>query len=216
MSLSFPAGNEMFQFPAFALITLCVQVRVTEGCSAGFPHSEISGSTLVCQFPGAFRRLPRLSSPLDAKTSTMHPSELDHNYRSPSLSEEAGSQKPGARRNATGLSAKAFPPATNNQQLATSFYGFMTPRTEKTRQQKLGPAPDKRWFLFTWHLLNKQSQASAKAHLHPRTDSSVFIYRLLTTHSHSHRQKRCSTTPAPPTPSGCWPRRKYRLPLAHR
>ena len=84
MSLSFPAGTEMFQFPAFALLTLCVQVRVTEGCSAGFPHSEISGSTLVCQFPGAYRRLPRLSSPLDAKTSTMHPLELDHNYRSPS------------------------------------------------------------------------------------------------------------------------------------
>jgi hypothetical protein len=84
MSLSFPAGTEMFQFPAFALLTLCVQVRVTEGCSAGFPHSEISGSTLVCQFPGAYRRLPRLSSPLDAKTSTMHPSELDHHYRSSS------------------------------------------------------------------------------------------------------------------------------------
>jgi hypothetical protein len=84
MSLSFPAGTEMFQFPAFALPALCVQAGVTEGCSAGFPHSDIPGSTLVCQFPGAFRRLPRLSSPLDAKTSTMHPSELDHNYRSPS------------------------------------------------------------------------------------------------------------------------------------
>src|SRR6478752_6066353 len=52
-----------------------------------FPDSEISGSTLVCQFPGAYRRLPRLSSPLDAKTSTMHPSELDHNYRSSSFLE---------------------------------------------------------------------------------------------------------------------------------
>jgi hypothetical protein len=34
---------------------------------------EGPGSTLVCQLPGAYRRLPRLSSPLDAKTSTMHP-----------------------------------------------------------------------------------------------------------------------------------------------
>jgi hypothetical protein len=39
----------------------------------GFPHSEISGSTLVCQLPGAYRRLQRPSSPLDAKTSTIHP-----------------------------------------------------------------------------------------------------------------------------------------------
>jgi hypothetical protein len=84
MSLSFPAGTEMFQFPAFALPALCIQAGVTEGCSAGFPHSDISGSMLVCQLPGAYRRLPRLSSPLDAKTSTMHPSELDHIYRSPS------------------------------------------------------------------------------------------------------------------------------------
>ena len=33
---------------------------------AGFPHSEIPGSRLVCQLPGAYRRLPRPSSPLDA------------------------------------------------------------------------------------------------------------------------------------------------------
>ena len=73
MSLSSPAGNEMFQFPAFALPTLCVRVGVTAGHAAEFPHSEIPGSTLVCQLPRAYRRLPRLSSPLDAKTSTLHP-----------------------------------------------------------------------------------------------------------------------------------------------
>lgn len=73
MSLSFPAGNEMFQFPAFAPFTLCVQVKVTGGHPAEFPHSEIPGSALVCQLAGAYRRLPRLSSPLDAKTSTLHP-----------------------------------------------------------------------------------------------------------------------------------------------
>ena len=50
---------------------------------ARFPDSDISGSTLVCQLPGAFRRLPRPSSPLDAKTSTVHPYSLDHVYRSP-------------------------------------------------------------------------------------------------------------------------------------
>ncbi len=44
-----------------------------EVVAAAFPHSEISGSMLDCQLPGAYRRLPRLSSPLDAKTSTIHP-----------------------------------------------------------------------------------------------------------------------------------------------
>jgi hypothetical protein len=73
MSLSSPAGNEMFQFPAFALLTLCVQVRVTAGHAVEFPHSEIFGSTPVCRLPEAYRRLPRPSSPLDAKTSTLHP-----------------------------------------------------------------------------------------------------------------------------------------------
>ena len=44
----------------------------------GFPHSETSGSQLVCQLPEAFRRLPRLSSPLTAKASTVCASSLDH------------------------------------------------------------------------------------------------------------------------------------------
>ena len=44
--------------------------------SAGFPHSEISGSSLVCQLPEAYRRLLRLSSPPDAKASTLCPSLL--------------------------------------------------------------------------------------------------------------------------------------------
>jgi hypothetical protein len=73
MSLSFPPGNEMFQFPGFALLTLYIQMRVTAGHAAEFPHSEILGSTPVCRLPEAYRRLPRLSSPLDAKTSTLHP-----------------------------------------------------------------------------------------------------------------------------------------------
>ena len=73
MSVSFPPGTKMFQFPGFAPYGLYIQWPVTGGRPAAFPHSEISGSKLVCQLPGAFRRLPRLSSPLDAKTSTIHP-----------------------------------------------------------------------------------------------------------------------------------------------
>ena len=45
---------------------------------AGFPHSDISGSQSVCRLPEAFRRLPRLSSPLTAKASTVCASSLDH------------------------------------------------------------------------------------------------------------------------------------------
>ena len=49
--------------------TLCIQITMTQ--RAGFPHSDISGSKLVCQLPGTFRRLPRPSSPVIAKASAM-------------------------------------------------------------------------------------------------------------------------------------------------
>ena len=46
--------------------------------TGGFPHSEILGSKLVCQLPGAYRRLPRPSSPPAAKASTVCAYSLDH------------------------------------------------------------------------------------------------------------------------------------------
>ena len=39
--------------------------------TAGFPHSEICGSKLVCQLPAAYRKLLRPSSPVIAKASTL-------------------------------------------------------------------------------------------------------------------------------------------------
>ena len=45
--------------------------------AGGFPHSDISGSKLVCQLPEAFRRLPRPSSPVIAKASTICTYSLD-------------------------------------------------------------------------------------------------------------------------------------------
>ena len=45
---------------------------------AGFPHSEILGSMLVCQLPQAYRRLLRRSSPLTAKASVVCAYSLDH------------------------------------------------------------------------------------------------------------------------------------------
>ena len=43
----------------------------------GFPHSDICGSMLACQLPAAFRRLPRPSSPVIAKASTVCTYSLD-------------------------------------------------------------------------------------------------------------------------------------------
>ena len=65
--ISFPPGTEMYQFPGSAL-TRYEFTRQSHPLfrDVGLPHSDISGSTLVCQLPGAYRRLPRLSSPLDA------------------------------------------------------------------------------------------------------------------------------------------------------
>src|SRR4026208_208637 len=44
---------------------------------SGFPHSDIGGSKLVCQLPGAYRRLRRPSSPVIAKASTTCTCSLD-------------------------------------------------------------------------------------------------------------------------------------------
>jgi hypothetical protein len=45
---------------------------------ARLPHSDIPGSQAVCRLPEAFRRLPRPSSPLTAKASTVCAYSLDH------------------------------------------------------------------------------------------------------------------------------------------
>ena len=44
------------------LPALYIQTEMATGV-AGFPHSEIPGSKLVCQLTEAYRRLPRPSSP---------------------------------------------------------------------------------------------------------------------------------------------------------
>ena len=48
------------------------------------PHSEIPRSQFGYQLPWAYRRFPRLSSPLDAKTSTTRSCSLDHPNPTPS------------------------------------------------------------------------------------------------------------------------------------
>ena len=71
--LSFPPGTEMVHFPGFARTRLCIQRAVPEVYSGGFPHSEIFGYNACVRLPEAYRSLPRPSSPVSAKASTVRP-----------------------------------------------------------------------------------------------------------------------------------------------
>ena len=65
----------MFQFPEFALPCLCIQQGMTlKGRVSPFRYLRIKA---CCQLPVAFRRLPRLSSPVIAKASTTCTYSLD-------------------------------------------------------------------------------------------------------------------------------------------
>ena len=62
--ISFPPGNEMFQFPGFALATYVFSRQYTLRC--GFPHSDMSGSKPTRSSPNliaACHVLHRLSVP---------------------------------------------------------------------------------------------------------------------------------------------------------
>ena len=74
--ISFPPGTEIFQFPGFASVPYVF--RYGYPLRGGFPHSDIAGSMLVASSTDAFRRLPRPSSPLTAKASTVCAYSLDH------------------------------------------------------------------------------------------------------------------------------------------
>ena len=63
----------MVHFPEFAPARLCIQRVVPEVCSGGFPHSEISGYNACVRLTEAYRSLPRPSSPVSAKASTVRP-----------------------------------------------------------------------------------------------------------------------------------------------
>ena len=59
----------MFQFPGLALLLL----TVTRLQRARLSHSEIFGFNARVQLPEAYRSLPRPSSPLRVKASTIRP-----------------------------------------------------------------------------------------------------------------------------------------------
>ena len=63
---SFPAGTEMVHFPALSSTAYVFGRRYPGMTLGGFPHSEISGSTLVCSSPkliAACHVLHRLLAP---------------------------------------------------------------------------------------------------------------------------------------------------------
>ena len=64
--LSLPGGTEMVHFPPFASQSYVFTLRWQGMTPAGFPHSEILGSKLVCSSPrliAACHVLHRLSAP---------------------------------------------------------------------------------------------------------------------------------------------------------
>ena len=60
-----------FTSPRSLLLPYVFRQRYLDFTPGGFPHSDIPGSQVGCHLPGAFRRLQRPSSALDAKASTM-------------------------------------------------------------------------------------------------------------------------------------------------
>ena len=84
----------MFQFRRFPAYAYLIQRTLTEYCSAGFPHSDISGSMRICRSPKLFaachvlRRLlmPR-HSPCALLSLTCFWFSLSENYADNLLSE---------------------------------------------------------------------------------------------------------------------------------
>jgi hypothetical protein len=71
--LSLPGGTEMVHFPPFASTELCIHSGMTrhDPCRvSSFGDPRIKA---CLQLPEAYRSLPRPSSPLCAKASTVHP-----------------------------------------------------------------------------------------------------------------------------------------------
>jgi hypothetical protein len=102
---------------------------------AGLPHSDTPGSQLGCQLPRAYRRLQRPSSALDAKASTMCPSQLvtqtlnkNHKRHTPPPPNQRGSR-------ATTKNIRQQPISSGRcQMLASTIHMSNTPPTNPTHQ----------------------------------------------------------------------------------
>jgi hypothetical protein len=71
--ISLPRGTEMVHFPRFAPSSLCIQLVVTRHDSGGVAPFGNPRIKACLPLPEAYRCLPRPSSPLCAKASTVNP-----------------------------------------------------------------------------------------------------------------------------------------------
>src|SRR6266508_4475862 len=71
--LSFPPGTEMVHFPGFASPRLCIQRRISQLALRGVAPFGDPRIEACLRLPEAYRSLPRPSSLLCAKASTVHP-----------------------------------------------------------------------------------------------------------------------------------------------
>jgi hypothetical protein len=71
--ISLPRGTEMVHFPRFASSDLCIQSVITGHDSSGVAPFRNPRIDACLPLPEAYRCLPRLSSPLCAKASTVNP-----------------------------------------------------------------------------------------------------------------------------------------------
>src|SRR5204863_848369 len=71
--ISLPRGTEMVHFPRFAPMSLCIQLMVTGHDSSGVAPFGNLRIKACLPLPEAYRCLPRPSSPLCAKASTVNP-----------------------------------------------------------------------------------------------------------------------------------------------
>ena len=70
LSFSFPRVTEMFHFSRFSLIRLCIQRTIMRYKPHRVSPFGIPRIKVCLRLPGAYRRLPRPSSPTRAKSST--------------------------------------------------------------------------------------------------------------------------------------------------
>ena len=99
---------------------------------AGFPHSDTPGSTLGCQLPRAYRRLLRPSSALDAKASTMCPSQLVTHTTNPTHPPDT--RTTATHKDPTTHTHTAQQDSHEDQADATITTGMHNKRSDPTRQ----------------------------------------------------------------------------------
>ena len=75
-SFSLPLVTEMFHFTRCPTCTYVFSTGLHGITHARFPYSEISGLTVACHLPGAYRRLLRPSSACSVEPSTVCPYTL--------------------------------------------------------------------------------------------------------------------------------------------